>query len=807
MIFKKRKNEYRNNELPGILIYGWKKKIIEWAWYLFALAFLVGFEIIWVCMPFICRDWTVMAEMLQEIFQPQYGFHSLVYAAFAVWNVPVLLVYAVVCIGERRFLRVYREMPQEAKKALYMEYTKGPYESGMWIHEAQGYIRFNDRDWMKRASGLYEAHGYILFRDHCFLWTPQIVELSDIVWGYLGRSDFQITNMEKNFISPNLQFFSLYFYTKDGRRHRVFLNVLYEAAAKWFVERCPNAIFGYGKEQKRRAEEIFIKEAERTNFLTGEKKNSYLVRKRRTVAAAAAGSILAVLFLTAGFYGWQYINSDEFLYRKNIWQAKRWYAKGEFYDAYYAYKAAGDYGGEDDEEVVKGMLLSDLGMDKGHGDLYWIIRSYEEVFLNQELFTDETDISDWYFECAEYYLSYEDPMGAVALLERGIKTFENPETVTGEEITGKGNTGKEGTNGSGRREDILQRMQSKRDDILAHCKVGAVEEYIGGRYDKYREFDEEGREILEIDNPSNWEKEWIYYTYDNAGNLIRVETYCRGEYGGEKEKKSEEHLSYDAEGRLVHEERYDLERGEITHERNCEYDEDGNQIYYQNIYGGEISFERERCMVSDFMQIEREYDAEYPKGEQYCYVEQKWDEAGNILETAYYSDDCTPEEIQEGEAKAQVRYYYTYDAAGNRTAESYQYEEAGGELHTNYEWEYDDRNNLIKEIAFCYKWEWEFPYQKTTIRHYDDRNLLIRKESSYADDEEVWGRSEELYTYDESDNLIQVDYLIDGEINYSVIKEYDRLGNPTKEDKIDGETDSKKRYPDRWWSYQYRYIE
>ena len=43
MIFKKRKNEYRNNELPGILIYGWKKKIIEWAWYLFALAFLLTF--------------------------------------------------------------------------------------------------------------------------------------------------------------------------------------------------------------------------------------------------------------------------------------------------------------------------------------------------------------------------------------------------------------------------------------------------------------------------------------------------------------------------------------------------------------------------------------------------------------------------------------------------------------------------------------------------------------------------------------------------------------------------------------------
>ena len=196
-----------------------------------------------------------------------------------------------------------------------------------------------------------------------------------------------------------------------------------------------------------------------------------------------------------------------------------------------------------------------------------------------------------------------------------------------------------------------------------------------------------------------------------------------------------------------------------------------------------------------------------PEGDEpYSYVEQRWDEAGNELETAYYPAKYTPEEIEEGKAKAWVRYCYTYDAAGNCTALFCQYEEAGTS-EPIYEREYDDRNNLIKEVWFYRSEVPEDCYQETTIWHYDDRNLLIKKEWTTGDDVEEWGGFEEIYTYDEAEKLVRVDYLNEGKFMHSVVKEYDILGNQIKECRTDAEdgTVSEDAVPDKEWNYRYRY--
>lgn len=795
--FEKKRDEYQNSELPDLLIYRKKKYIIPGALLLFLALLLLSVVLTLGIVGSVGEDVTQAAS---EMFQLENVIYLL--PGFAILEIPALLIYAVIDIGERRFLRVYQKMPAWAKQKL---------------------CRARFRNLFLRGLGFYEAAGYILFNDRCLFGTPQIVQIEDIVWGYLGRLDVQFSDEERNFISPGLQFFSLCFYTKDGRRHRIFANVSYKEVVSWFTARCPRAILGYGKEQKRQAEEIFRREAERTSFLSGEEKDSYLVRKRKTVTAAAVGSFLAVIFLTAGFCGWRYINSDEYLYRKNMKQADSWYAAGEYSRAYNAYSAAGDYR-PDDEEVQKGRLLSCLGMAKNDGYLDSIIRDYENLFYYQDLFTDEMDISDWYFDCAGYYLQYDDPMAAVDLLERGMETFSREETVV-ENGESFGDDDKKGNSLFGWdkeeasseknaedlqkiRENILRKMQNKKEDILAHCEVETVTLYLNGEKNTYTEYDEAGREILTVDYYSHVNaSRWIYKTYDDTGNLILEETWYQEDDRAEKEKRSEVRLSYDEEGRVLHEEEYNLERGEITYESSYEYDAAGNQIYFRTIYSGRVFYESECCVVSDLVRIDREYNMDRPEGDEpYSYVEQRWDETGNELETAYYPAKYTPEEIEEGKAKAWGRYYYTYDAVGNCTGLFYQNGETGTSEPV-YEREYDDRNNLIKEVYYYSSEVPEDCYQETTIWHYDDRNLLIKKEWTTGDDVEEWGGFEEIYTYDEAEKLVRVDYLNEGKFMHSVVKEYDILGNQIKECRTDAEdgTVSEDAVPDKEWNYRYRY--
>lgn len=766
---KKRAKKVQKNELPEILIYQKKKYILPGALLLFFALLLLSFVITLSTAGSAGEDIAEMLELPNMIYRIAYNFGYLL-PGFVILGIPALLLYAVIHIGERRFLRIYQSMPEPAKQKLG---------------------RMKSRNLFLRGLGFYEAEGYILFHDRCVFGTPQIARIDDIVWGYLGRSDIQYSNVEINInMPPSLQFFSLCFYTKDGRRHRIFASMSYKEVVWWFTTRCPRAILGYGKEQKKQAEEIFRREAEQKAFLMGDEKDSYLIRKRRRILVMTAGCVLAGILLVSGIYIREYRNSDTYLYRKNMKEADRYFAKEEWSRAYQAYYKARDCR-MDDEEATKGMLLSCLGMAKNDGYIDSIIRDYENLFYHQDLFTDETDISGWYFDCADYYLKYDDPLGAMELLERGMETFAREETVVGdvgnedEDALIDWKKGKEVSEKTEKkeneeskeeqdiREDILQKMQEKKDDIFAHCQIEAVTEYSKGVIEKYTQYDEQDREILCIkylggERFTSWESKY----YEKDGKVISKEVW----------------------GQRVDEEK------KIKAEKTI-YDEKGNEIYYEEYYWGTLVCKRECCVLSDTLRIDRVYESGLEDEGVVRYMESKSDNNGNLLEQAFYRDSYTVEEIQEGIAPAELRYYYTYDQKGNCLREECL--EESGKCYPVNEWEYDNENNLIKKIHFdCYN---EKIFEYTTTWHYNEKNLPTEKKEQLILDGEEHGT--ELYIfYYEADRVIREEYT--GLYRYSAIKEYDLLGNQIKEYRISGGKEDvpeeKQLYAE--WKYQYRYI-
>ena len=186
-----------------------------------------------------------------------------------------------------------------------------------------------------------------------------------------------------------------------------------------------------------------------------------------------------------------------------------------------------------------------------------------------------------------------------------------------------------------RSEEIIGRMERKREDILAHCRMAGVTEYLYGKRSKYEEYDGQGREILDI-RYLNRKCIWEYKNYDEAGNLTFVERWEQKEGEKEKQKTGEEYLEYDEQGNLYYIVRYDTVRGRETYEMNCGYDEEGHQTYYLESYDGEIFTERQCCLRSDHMQIDREYTADCPVGEEpIYYIAQEWDEKGKLLRESY----------------------------------------------------------------------------------------------------------------------------------------------------------------------------
>lgn len=489
--------------------------------------------------------------------------------------------------------------------------------------------------------------------------------------------------------------------------------------------------------------------------------------------------LLSALFMAeAAGVAEQYRNSDPYLYMRSMEEAEDRYSRGKWYEAYRAYRKALEYR-EGDEKALKGTLLSTVEAAKEKGDPERIIKAYEKLFSCQDLFSEDTELADMYHECVDYCLMGDEPVKAVEFLEDGMEVFTGGETV--------------------------RKMRERKADILAHTQVKSETLYMDvNRYPSvlekmhYIEYDEEGKEILYIHCfPYGRKDWWEHNSYDEDGNLIYVEHWSVKEE--EEQKTHEEYRTYDEEGRLLHQVNYYLPNGTVYQEMNYEYDEKGNEIYEKssNYYlDGELESEDESIMLSDDLQKIREveYDGREYKEYNY-YILETEDEDGNQVMGYYDGDTYTAEDIQNRHAVPRYTYSYTYDEKGNLTA-VYYWDEEYQDGFLEYERIFDDRGNVIREESRNPWWR-----KRTTAWHYNDRNLLVKKEvyDTYDDDGKIEYDDTEFYIYDETDTLRKMN----GE---RVVREYDRLGNPTKEyerfwdwSSVEGEL------PKAVWIYGYHY--
>ncbi len=493
-------------------------------------------------------------------------------------------------------------------------------------------------------------------------------------------------------------------------------------------------------------------------------------RMKRIMAVAV---LLLTLLFVEGTGIWVYRNSEAYLYGKSMERANACYADGKWKETYEAYQEALCYKKED-EEALRGAVLSDLEEVRESDNMHSIIRTYKELFRKYAYLFQEEELSGRYLECAEYYLKTDAPMGAVELLEEGEEIFTEEETI--------------------------KRIQEKTEDILAHTIVKSKTKYSWGEKEGFFKYDDYGREI------ESWEtyKPWIFKSYDESGNLIEWEWRRKQDRGKsiitdrgyliydennnllhsmtyylEESNIGDEDIwgqagnyTYDENNNLVHGVKYDLgdEENTLDYEESYIYDEEGNVIYSKiSEYGrGYIWKEEERQKLADDLWLVRGCDPGLTELIEKAYYElEKRNENGDVI-TIRYADTYTIDAIRSGRADPDEWERNTYDESGNCIAR-YHYYSYFDKEHQDYIWKYDERGNMIKEVRMIPRGT------ETTIWNYDDRGLLIKKEKIVERDGEVddLDSEEESYLYDDDGRLIQMKNKCDR-------TEYDRLGNPTK---------------------------
>ena len=457
--------------------------------------------------------------------------------------------------------------------------------------------------------------------------------------------------------------------------------------------------------------------------------------------------LISVLFLTEGIGILSQRRSDPWQYERAMEKADACYADGKWQEAYEAYVEALSYE-SGDEEVLRRAVLSNLERVKESGNPRHLIQTYCEIFKKYAELFSETELSGWYFECADAYLEIDAPMGAVALLEDGMDIFPEAETA--------------------------ENMREKKKDILAHTEIKYKTNYylvIMGEEALMKlnssEYDEEGREIFRLDYDYHGNKEnWDYISYDESGNEVYRESWYIKEEG--PRKVYETYTSYDENGNLLHYVTYrfpERDRKDLYAEANYRYDEEGNEIYSKRTSyypGNVIDEERERQVFSNQLEKVREYDGD--RQEEYSrYIFQSEDGDGNKVTEYYDADIYSAEEILSGSAVPWWREWDIYDENGNITDRYSFMTENGKDNHIT--WEYDERGNMIRETLYYGR--------NTMLIYYNDGDLPIKKEKYYVEDGERHDIDLEYYSYDEEGNLTAKE-------NKSDRTEYDRLGNMTK---------------------------
>ncbi len=145
-------------------------------------------------------------------------------ALAAVYIVPPTLIYIHIRRMERQVMRQYRRLKYYEQQALDERICREP--------------------GLRPGDVLYEPSCF-WFRDwHNFLFH-NLVLYEDVVWIYPAHAASDFSSGPEFYISSAMQWNAIIFYTKDGRKHSIFMGDY-----RRFASHVPHVVTGYGKEQK-----------------------------------------------------------------------------------------------------------------------------------------------------------------------------------------------------------------------------------------------------------------------------------------------------------------------------------------------------------------------------------------------------------------------------------------------------------------------------------------------------------------------------------------------------------------------------
>lgn len=162
---------------------------------------------------------------------------GLFFLIMGLYSIPFLIFYGFFRASRRQCRKVFQNASWEEKRQL-LWILRG-FEKGM------------------KVGDVLTADHYFLYKEKWGFFFPRLIAYRDVVWLYVSQSNYDDMGMNPKgvpSVSSGLRFHTVVFYTRDRKRHSIFMGGYRE-----ILEHCPKVIQGYGREQKALAQEQFLK--------------------------------------------------------------------------------------------------------------------------------------------------------------------------------------------------------------------------------------------------------------------------------------------------------------------------------------------------------------------------------------------------------------------------------------------------------------------------------------------------------------------------------------------------------------------
>ena len=647
----------------------------------------------------------------------------------ALYGLPYLFLCALIELQKAQRSLILRRLPEEDRRLFgRMSRMEVAVMRQRSLFDERVSIGRRQRGYTVEIGEVVPLAQYFLYRDK---WTPlfwRMAAYEDVVWLYEGHSMFQYTDMEKCIVTPRFHFYTIVFYTRDGKKRRILTTQAGRYEYRSILERCRDVIQGYGTQQKELAKQRFLM-WEGMDGTIGRNKS-----ERRSFYGKTAAVIL--LALAACFFGYRqytvYIESDAYRYRQCMKEAKREMAEGSghYMSAYRQYEEARSYDPES-AEAKEGSYQALLLLARENASL---IDFYPGGYSGTcyEMLLSGYDVSpELYKEAASAYLKSEHYMEAFSVLRRGFQDAGYEE------------------------------LEAVYESVAEHLKVVSRVTYENGYAAERLLFDEAGNETERIHYKKDGEVvSRTKRSYDRAGNCVREDYY----FADERLPGDTVINEYDESGRLLQTGMYDG-KGTLYRRESYTYGACGQETSQRIVTFSESGTEFETFAS------QTEYNA---AGSRISYAE-KTD--GEIVWEVVYEYDgkerLTHEERRRyGELETRLEYVWQETENGGSLCESFDYDDTGGEpsriTTTRYDAAGQKTQETISDLEEDKTYEYAYSYnengnviwKKTPEEEvwytYDERqNVTWMKTGRFS---ENGGSSERTYTYDELGNLTEYLY-------------------------------------------------